>query len=90
MNESNETEKVPADPKPSPVKKESDDGDEPNEDPNRDGDGDSDLEMDPEIAAAMEASLLETEQMDEKEDDDEPKSVEAKEPLIRFCNETEF
>jgi len=89
VNESNETEKVPADPKPSPVKKESDDGDEPNEDPNRDGDGDSDLEMDPEIAAAMEASLLETEQMDEKEDDDEPKSDEAKEPLIRFCNETE-
>jgi len=88
VNESNETEKVVVDPKPSPAKKENDDGDEPNEDPNRDGDGDSDLEMDPEIAAAMEASLLETEQMDEK-DEDEPRSDDAKEPLIRFCNETE-
>ena len=70
----------------SPVKKENDDGDEPNEDPNRDT-ADSDQEMDPEIAAAMEASLLETEQMDEEQeaagDDDD------KEPMFRFCNETE-
>ena len=43
------------------------DGDQPNEDPNTEEAADSDQEMDPEIAAAMEASLLETEAMDEEE-----------------------
>ena len=58
--------------KESPVKKEPAlfadyDGDQPNEDPNTEEAADSDQEMDPEIAAAMEASLLETEAMDEEE-----------------------
>ena len=80
----------------SPVKQETsvkkeDDGDEPNEDPNVDA-ADSDLEMDPEIAAAMEASLLEAEQMDEQaagKDDDQDDKEEGKQPFFMFRNETE-
>lgn len=76
VNESSETEKKDAEDsqteKESPVKQEPAlfadyDGDQPNEDPNTEEAADSDQEMDPEIAAAMEASLLETEAMDEEE-----------------------
>ena len=76
VNESSETENKDIEDgqseKEPPVKQEpalfSDyDGDQPNEDPNTEEAADSDQEMDPEIAAAMEASLLETEAMDEEE-----------------------
>ena len=61
-------------------------GDIPNEDPNRDA-ADSDQEMDPEVAAALEASLLDTEQMgdEEQENDDTPAP-----PVMMFRNETEL
>ena len=84
----------------SPVKKESlfcdyDGDNEPNEDPNIDN-ADSDQEMDPDIAAAMEASLLEAEQMDEAADanengdtKDEDGAPISKEPFFMFRNETE-
>jgi len=71
-------------------------GDEPNEDPNNeDNTGESDVEYDPDILAAMEASLLEAESDDDEDDDDdnddnESKGEKEKQPIMRFCNETEL
>ena len=97
VNESSETESKEVEDNPkereSPVKQEPAlfcdyDGDQPNEDPNTEEAADSDQEMDPEIAAAMEASLLETEQMDEEEAASGTPG-DNKSPPFRFCNETE-
>jgi len=71
-------------------------GDKPNEDPNNEENTESDVEYDPDILAAMEASLLEAESDDEEDDDDEQdeneeeKGEKDKQPLMRFCNETEL
>ena len=95
VNESSETEKKDTEDshseKEAPVKQEPAlfadyDGDQPNEDPNTEEAADSDQEMDPEIAAAMEASLLETEAMDEEE---AAASVTPGNSKFIFRNETE-
>ena len=71
------------------IKQEADmEGDVPNEDPNRDA-ADSDQEMDPEVAAALEASLLETEQMDEAEVEQGRQEDGGSGPVMMFRNETE-